>query len=192
MANRYPDPALYVSGEWLALRETIVQRDGSCCRNCGSGERLEVHHWLPVRELQTQVDGRGYGRGENPLIVHESGLITLCALCHEAMTERRTRQAALRNPELLRMRGREKSWDNIFKLWDLNEKKLPFAVQKDTWNSNVAQHYRVEKIEIKKWPYGTAWGRYIREGIEGELVKIANAGTYTWRIASDAVPESPP
>jgi hypothetical protein len=38
----------------------------------------------------------------------------------------------------------------------------------------------VEKIQISKWPYGFAWGRYFREGETGELDKITSAGTYSW------------
>lgn len=46
----------------------------------------------------------------------------------------------------------------------------------------VSQYYLVERVEIGKWPYGKAWGRYVREGVAGELEKIANSGTYTWRL----------
>lgn len=44
------------------------------------------------------------------------------------------------------------------------------------------EDYLVERIEIGKWPYGKAWGRYVREGVTGELEKISNSGTYTWKL----------
>lgn len=131
------DPALYQSPAWLALRAAILRRDGHCCRNCSSGEELQVHHWTPLPEHRGEVDESGYGRGENPLIVDESGLITLCRLCHEAMTERRTRQAALKHPSLRQLGDPAKKSDNIFELWALNGRRTPFLVRKDTWNAGV-------------------------------------------------------
>lgn len=66
----------YSTPEWLELRERVVLRDGARCRNCGHPERLEVHHWLPEHDHSQQQDGSGYGLGPNPLLVHESGLVT--------------------------------------------------------------------------------------------------------------------
>ena len=185
MAQRRPNPELYASPEWTTLRDAVLQRDGHCCRNCGSGEKLEVHHWLPLPEHREQVDERGYGQDGNPLIVHDSGLITVCQPCHEVLTERRTRQALLKHPELRRLGDPAKQSDNIFELRALNERQLPFKVRKDSWSKAVSQYYLIEKIEVTKWPYGKAWGRYVREGAEGEYGKVPNSGTYTWRIADD-------
>lgn len=186
MASNRPDPRLYASAEWLELRETIVERDGYCCRNCGGAERLEVHHWLPIPAHRHAVDSRGYGTDANPLLVHESGLITLCPECHKALTECRTRQAILQNPGLQRLARPDKQSDNIFQLWALNGKRLPLNVRKDNWSMKTVQFYRVEQIEITKWPYGKAWGRYVRGGEIGDLVKIPSPGTYTWRLSDDA------
>lgn len=138
-------------------------------------------NWTPLPDQRDAVDEAGYGLGENPLIVHESGLITLCRLCHEAMTERRTRQALLKHPSLRHVGDPAKKFDNIFEFWALNERQVPFLACKDSWNPNFAQHFRVEKIEITKWPYGKAWGRYVRDGAEGEYQQIPNARAYTWR-----------
>lgn len=182
-----PSSHFYASPEWLELRETILQRDGFRCRNCGSADRLEVHHWLPIPEHWESVDSRGYGRGENPLIVPGSGLITLCTECHKALTECRVRQAILKHPSLRKLSRPDKQLDNIFELWALNGKTLPFNVRKETWNPTTVQFYRVEQIEITKWSYGKAWGRYVREGVVGELIKIPNPGTYSWRL-SDELP----
>lgn len=180
-----PDPQLYLGAEWLQLRETVIERDGFCCRNCGSANRLEVHHWLPMPAHRENVDGRGYAKEGNPLIVHASGLITLCPDCHNALTECRTRQAILSDPQLQKMAQPNKKSDNIFELWALNGKQLPFRVRKDSWSLKTVQFYRVERIEITKWPYGKAWGRYVRNGEAGDLVKIPSPGTFTWRLSDE-------
>lgn len=44
-------------------RTHVLERDGKCCRTCGSGQRLHVHHRRPG--------------------VHDPNwLVTLCARCH--------------------------------------------------------------------------------------------------------------
>lgn len=68
---------------------------------------------------------------------------------------------------------------NLFELWDLNGRRLPFRACKETWDP-TSSHVEVEEIEVKKWPCGNAWGRFVRAGKKGELAKIANSGTYTW------------
>jgi len=116
----------YSSQEWLELRDNIVRRDGHRCRNCGSHEVLEVHHWLPVAEFQDRVDHLGYSSTDHPLIVEQSGLVTLCKECHDAMTSRRTQNAVLKNPRLQQLgRNAQKELFNIFQLWALNSEKLP-------------------------------------------------------------------
>jgi hypothetical protein len=82
----------------MALRELTLTRDGVRCRNCGHSERLEVHHWLPEHEFAETHDGRGYGTGPNPLLVHESGLATLCHECHLALTNIRVDRSLERDP----------------------------------------------------------------------------------------------
>ncbi len=69
---------------------------------------------------------------------------------------------------------------NIYQLWALAGEAVPFKAVKETWSQRKGQFYLVEKVEIKKWPYGSAWGRYCDGGKVGEPEKIANAGTYTW------------
>ncbi len=69
---------------------------------------------------------------------------------------------------------------NLFQLWDQNGRRVPFKAHKETWGP--ASSMLVEKIEIGKWPYGTAWGRFMRDGQEAPSAKIANAGTYTWSL----------
>lgn len=68
---------------------------------------------------------------------------------------------------------------NLFQLWEANGRQLPFRARKETWNP-ATSHVEVEKVEIKNWPYGTAWGRFVRAGQKQAYGKIANAGTYTW------------
>jgi 5-methylcytosine-specific restriction endonuclease McrA len=52
------------------LRKTILERDGWRCQNCGTRQRLDVHHIIP----------RARG-GED----HERNLITLCRSCHDEL-----------------------------------------------------------------------------------------------------------
>lgn len=71
----------YLCDGWRRRAEAIRKRDGGRCRGCGRGEaevRLEVHH-------------RAYGRpgpcGQCHLLgVADEDLTTLCADCHEAVT----------------------------------------------------------------------------------------------------------
>jgi 5-methylcytosine-specific restriction endonuclease McrA len=177
-------PRRYASQEWRELRDSIVFRDGHSCRNCGCHEELEVHHWLP--EFQDSVDHLGYATTENPLIVHPSGLITLCKECHRALTAVRTQNAVLKNPRLQQLsRGAEEKWFNILQLWALNDEQLLFKVRKETWSEKVDQYYLVEKIQISKWPYGFAWGRSYRNGKMSDTEKIRSPGKYTWRQKSN-------
>ena len=164
----------YNTREWADLRERIVLRDGARCRNCGHPERLQVHHWLPEREFADTQDGTGYGVGSNPLMVHESGLIALCRDCHAALTAIRLDRSLKRDPR------EPTASQNVFQLWRLAGQQVPFKVVKDTWSGRAGQFMLVEEVEIKKWPYGTAWGRYCNGSDIGELMKVANAGTYTW------------
>ena len=46
----------------------------------------------------------------------------------------------------------------------------------------------VERVEIGKWPYGTAWGRFLADGVPGEHGKVANAGSYQWKDVTDQFP----
>jgi hypothetical protein len=164
----------YNTPEWLELRERILLRDGARCRNCGHPERLEVHHWLPEHEYDDSHDGKGYGKGPNPLIVHESGLVTLCHGCHVALTNLRVDRSLKKDPRIKVFN------QNIFQLWALAHEQVPFKAVKETWSGRPGQFMLVEKVEIKKWPYGTAWGRYCNGREVGELGKVPNAGTYTW------------
>lgn len=180
MPNR-PLPEYYHSEEWVRLRNEIVGRDGHKCRNCGAGDQLEVHHWLPLPAFQVGADRRGYGFGPNPLLVHESGLVTLCRDCHEALTKVRTERAILRNPRLLAISPPgQPERRNVFQLWALGGEEVPFRVTKETWSRSADQFYLIEKIEITKWPYGVAWGRYYRSGKAGAYGKVPNAGVYAW------------
>jgi 5-methylcytosine-specific restriction endonuclease McrA len=177
----------YSSQEWLELRDNIVGRDGHRCRNCGTHETLEVHHWLPIAEFQDRVDHLGYATTDHPLIVEQSGLVTLCKECHRALTSIRTQNAVLKNPRLKQLgRGAEEKLFNVFQLWALNGERLPFKVKKASWSDKVEQYYLVERIEISRWPYGFAWGSYFRDGKVSETDKIRTAGTYCWRVFSGA------
>jgi hypothetical protein len=69
---------------------------------------------------------------------------------------------------------------NVFQLWKENGEILPFKVVRWTWNP--ATVFLIEQIEIGKWPYGKAHGRFIRNGVQGPPEKLANAGSYEWKI----------
>lgn len=54
---------------WPEIRKEVIARDGHTCAECGSVDKLEVHHIEPVCE------------GGLPEM---SNLMTLCAACHDA------------------------------------------------------------------------------------------------------------
>ncbi|GEM_PF-1651440 len=195
MVCKGPEKPDYDCKGWVDLRNEILDRDGHCCRNCGAAEGLEVHHWLPLPEHRHEVNEWGYKDAECPLIVPKSGLITICDCCHAALTRGRKEKA--RNVEHIRkLRARRKPvqndlslWvskinpeppHNIFELWGLNNQSLPFKVIRETWYAKADQFFLVEEIEIRKVPYGFAWGRYCRDGEFKEREKIKGAGSYQW------------
>ena len=50
-------------------------------------------------------------------------------------------------------------------------------------NTNPATSaFLVERIEIGKWPYGSAWGRFVRNGVPEAPEQLRNAGSYQWRF----------
>jgi hypothetical protein len=70
---------------------------------------------------------------------------------------------------------------NVFELWKANGEKLPFKVIRWTWNP--ATNFLVERVEIRKWPYGKAWGRFVRGGVaDANSEALSCAGTYEWKI----------
>lgn len=73
-------------------------------------------------------------------------------------------------------------WKNIFQLWKENGERLPFKVAKSTWSAEAGHYLVVERVEIKKWPYGDAWGQYHWKGKPGPREKIKAAGTYNWKV----------
>jgi len=84
---------------------------------------------------------------------------------------------------------------NIFEIWKDNGEVIPFAVRRNNWSS---EYYTVvEKIEIKKWPYGNAYGyptkngiysnhyEYSREWKENKIIPCA--GSFQWSLVPNAV-----
>ena len=167
---------------WNSLRQRVRERDGNRCRNCKSDKYLEVHHWQPLPEENDGIDQYGYRTDGRPLIVPESGLITLCQICHNALTQARKIVRLSKDPSLLEpVSVTERDWHNIFELWALNDRKLPMKVIRESWNQATDHFMLVERIEIRKWPYGLAWGRYHKNGKAGNEQKIGCAGSYQWR-----------
>ncbi len=76
-------------------------------------------------------------------------------------------------------------WKNIFQLWRENGERVPFKVAKNTWSAEAGHFLIVERVEIKKWPYGDAWGHYHWGGRPSERKKIDAAGVYKWRLLED-------
>jgi len=56
------------SAKWQRARAAARRRDGERCQQCGSSERLQVHHIVPLSE-----GGDRYAL---------SNLVTLCQSCH--------------------------------------------------------------------------------------------------------------
>lgn len=71
---------------------------------------------------------------------------------------------------------------NLFQLWRENGERLPFRAALDSWSEQKGHYVLVEKIEVKIWPYGSAFGTYFFADKPGRTDKIDNAGTYRWRI----------
>ena len=71
---------------------------------------------------------------------------------------------------------------NVFQLWEQLGRELPFKAIKETWARVPGHYFLVEKVEIGKWPYGSAWGRYYRGGSVGPFEKLRNSGTFTWHL----------
>src|SRR4051812_199992 len=57
-----------------------------------------------------------------------------------------------------------REWRNIFQLWRENGERFPFVVARNSWDVAGGSYLVVEHLEIKKWPYGSAWGRYDYHG----------------------------
>jgi hypothetical protein len=72
-------------------------------------------------------------------------------------------------------------WKNIFQLWKENGEQVPFAVAKSTWSAEAGHYLIVERVGIKEWPYGSAWGHYHWNGLPGPREKVKAAGTYNWK-----------
>jgi len=169
---------------WARLRTQTLDRDGHRCRNCASNKYLEVHHWQPLPHETLGIDREGYSTGDRPLVVPLSGLITLCQVCHNALTAARQIVRLSENSELLPdMPVSETGPHNIFQLWMKTGRTVPIKVVRDHWDPNTGNYMLVERVEIRKWPYGFAWGRYFKNGVAGEEAKISSAGTYNWKLA---------
>ena len=90
-ARQHPNP-----GHWAEVRAAALERDGQACRCCpndtASGVSLEIHH-------------RHYGTwGQEGL----GDVVTLCVLCHDAITSRirQTTEYKIASPERVAQRDR--------------------------------------------------------------------------------------
>lgn len=71
---------------------------------------------------------------------------------------------------------------NIFELWRENGENLPIFVRKGTWSDAKGHYARIDRIEVKNWPYGIAYGQYFFHGRAGKKGQIDASGTYQWKI----------
>jgi len=174
-----------VRKSWKGLRERVLERDGNRCRNCASDQYLEIHHWRPLPAESEGISRWGYQtQGGDYRVVPESALITLCQICHNALTgARKTVLLSENSAQLEPVSVPERDWHNIFELWELKGRKLPLKVVREWWNQTADHYFLVERIEIRKWPYGLAWGRYFRDGKAGDEQKIPCPGGYQWKTA---------
>lgn len=83
---------------------------------------------------------------------------------------------------------------NIFQIWSEIGKRIPFAVRRDNWSN---EYYTiVEKIELRRYPYGYAYGYPTINGEYSDHYDydidwknkrvIPCAGCYQWSFVSDA------
>ena len=69
---------------------------------------------------------------------------------------------------------------NVFILWAHRGKVLPMRVRRWSWARG--NFFEVTRVQIRRWPYGHAFGRWLGTGPEEEL---NCAGCYEWRDVSD-------
>ncbi len=89
---------------------------------------------------------------------------------------------------------KEDEWLNVFQIWRKYGEKTPFAVRRWSWHPESC--FIVTNIEVKKFPYGDAYGYFHswREGKinidllklekEGKYEKLNGAGCYQWEYVT--------
>ncbi len=80
---------------------------------------------------------------------------------------------------------------NIFQIWDDIGRILPFAVTRN--NNTLYDYIVVERVDIKMWPYGIAYGYPSKDGKPSDYFKkfykdwkkgdaIPSPGVYQWHL----------
>lgn len=87
---------------------------------------------------------------------------------------------------------------NLFEIWKYIGKVTPFPARRQGWSD--CYHVIVEKVTVKKWPYGDAFGYPCEDGKPNDHFQysedwresglIPSAGTYQWELALDTNPEN--
>jgi hypothetical protein len=85
---------------------------------------------------------------------------------------------------------------SVFQIWNENDRKLPFYVQKNHWSKE--SYFMVTKVEVSTtgWDrfnktgdlYGRAFGFFARgrePTMKGNPIELQNAGVYKWRRVED-------
>ena len=62
--------------KWFEKRKEVIARDKNCCQNCGSTEKLRVHH----KQYHIYKKGNIF---QKPWKYKNDKLITLCSECHK-------------------------------------------------------------------------------------------------------------
>lgn len=73
--SAYSYSELLSDERWGAVRSRIIERDGGCCKWCGRGFGLVVHHRYYLQYPN--------GNKVNPWEYKDEALMTLCRECHE-------------------------------------------------------------------------------------------------------------
>lgn len=77
---------------------------------------------------------------------------------------------------------------NIFQIWKDIGERVPFIARKGHWSQHSS--VLITKVEIKKFPYGDAYGISLNNGfVNSKNEKLSSPGVYAWYLVSDNLPE---
>jgi hypothetical protein len=65
--------------------------------------------------------------------------VTLCQICHSALTEAR-KIVRLSEDSLGPVSVPERDWPSVFEFWALNDRQLPMKVARESWNQTADQY----------------------------------------------------
>lgn len=69
---------------------------------------------------------------------------------------------------------------NVFEIWREHGEMTPFKVRRSSWAPT--SYAVVNKVVIGKWPYGKAYGYFVKNGRKTSYPGcLSCAGCYQWR-----------